>query len=143
LGRVAFKFEPFMMTKRRHGLARSGVLRIRSIFPTQDPRRTAFKRQVPLGERYITDFFAPSVRLAVEVDGGVHRETRTADRRRDERLRRLGYRVVRVETAPILRDPERALELIRAALRLASPRGPINKRKKADPARGSAFSASH
>jgi hypothetical protein len=27
----------------------------------------AFKRQVPLGERYIADFYAPSVRLVVEV----------------------------------------------------------------------------
>jgi very-short-patch-repair endonuclease len=49
----------------------------------------AFKRQVPLGERYIADFFAPSVALVVEVDGGVHRCSRAADRRRDEKLRRL------------------------------------------------------
>ena len=76
----------------------------------------AFKRQVPLGERYIADFFAPSVGLVVEVDGGVHRERRSADRRRDERLRRLGYRVVRVDAALVLLDPERALEVIRAAL---------------------------
>ena len=30
----------------------------------------AFKRQVPLGNRYIADFFAPSLGLVVEVDGG-------------------------------------------------------------------------
>ncbi|HYQ17072.1 MAG TPA: DUF559 domain-containing protein [Polyangiaceae bacterium] len=76
----------------------------------------AFKRQVPLGERFIADFFAPSVGLVVEVDGGVHRESRRADRRRDERLRRLGYRVVRVDAALVLRDPERALAAIRTAL---------------------------
>ncbi|HYQ04080.1 MAG TPA: DUF559 domain-containing protein [Polyangiaceae bacterium] len=76
----------------------------------------AFKRQVPLGERYIADFFAPSVGLVVEVDGGVHRESRAADRRRDERLRRLGCRVVLVGAELVLRDPERALERIRAAL---------------------------
>jgi len=77
----------------------------------------AFKRQVPLGERYIADFFAPSVGLVVEVDGGVHRASQAADSRRDERLRRLGYRVVRVGAELVLRDPERALEVIRAALR--------------------------
>jgi very-short-patch-repair endonuclease len=49
----------------------------------------AFKRQVVLGGRYIADFFAPSVGLVVEVDGGVHRSSRAADRRRDERLQRL------------------------------------------------------
>jgi very-short-patch-repair endonuclease len=77
----------------------------------------AFKRQVPLGERYIADFFAPSVGLVVEVDGGVHRASRSADRRRDEKLRRLGYRVVRVQAALVLKAPGEAVAAIRAALR--------------------------
>ena len=76
----------------------------------------AFKRQVVLGERYIADFLAPSVRLVVEVDGGVHRQTRAADRRRDEKLRRLGYRVVRVDAALVLRSVQRAVALVEAAL---------------------------
>ncbi|HET7541315.1 MAG TPA: DUF559 domain-containing protein [Polyangiaceae bacterium] len=76
----------------------------------------AFKRQVVLGERYIADFFAPSVGLVVEVDGSAHRASRAADRRRDERLHRLGIRVVRVSAELVLRDPERALELILVAL---------------------------
>jgi len=77
----------------------------------------AFKRQVPLGERYIADFYAPSVRLVVEVDGGAHRSSRAADRRRDEWLRRRGYRVVPVHAARALRAPEETLAAIRAALR--------------------------
>jgi very-short-patch-repair endonuclease len=77
----------------------------------------AFKRQVPLGERYIADFFAPSVRLVVEVDGDVHRGSRAADRRRDEWLQRRGYRVVRVAADVVLRDVDVALSAIRAALR--------------------------
>jgi very-short-patch-repair endonuclease len=76
----------------------------------------AFKRQVPLGDRYIADFFAPSVGLVVEVDGGVHRGSRSADRRRDEKLRRLGYRILRVEAALVLRAPGEALAAIQAAL---------------------------
>ena len=76
----------------------------------------AFKRQVVLGERYIADFFAPSVGLTVEVDGEVHRGSRAADRRRDERLRRLGYRVVRVDAALVMRDALAALAVVRAAL---------------------------
>ncbi|MES1173777.1 MAG: DUF559 domain-containing protein [Myxococcales bacterium] len=52
----------------------------------------SFKRQVVLAERYVADFLAPSVGLVVEVDGGVHRGSRAADCRRDEKLRRLGYR---------------------------------------------------
>jgi very-short-patch-repair endonuclease len=76
----------------------------------------AFKRQVLLGGRYIVDFFAPSVGLVVEVDGGVHRTSRAADRRRDEKLQRLGYRVVRVQAALVMGSLETALAVVRAAL---------------------------
>jgi very-short-patch-repair endonuclease len=76
----------------------------------------AFKRQVVLGGRYIVDFFAPSVGLVVEVDGGVHRARRSADARRDETLRRLGYRVVRVEAALVLRNVYGAIAAVRMAL---------------------------
>jgi very-short-patch-repair endonuclease len=65
---------------------------------------------------YIADFFAPSVGLVVEVDGGVHRGSRSADRRRDEKLRRWGYRVVRVDAALVMRDVSAALAVVRAAL---------------------------
>ena len=76
----------------------------------------AFKRQVVLGGRYIADFFAPSVGLVVEVDGGVHGGRRSADARRDEKLRRRGYRVVRVEAALVLRNVDGAVAAVRAAL---------------------------
>jgi very-short-patch-repair endonuclease len=76
----------------------------------------AFKRQVVLGGRYITDFFAPSVGLVVEVDGNVHHSSSAADARRDELLRRLGYRVVHVGAAQVLRDVEAAIQVVRAAL---------------------------
>src|SRR4051812_1752838 len=76
----------------------------------------AFKRQGVLGGRYIVDFFAPSVGLVVEVDGGVHRGSRVADARRDERLQRLGYRVVRVDAAQVLTSVDVALPIIRAGL---------------------------
>jgi very-short-patch-repair endonuclease len=76
----------------------------------------AFKRQMPLGKRYIVDFFAPSVGLVVEVDGGVHRGSCAADRRRNETLRRLGYRVVRVQAALVLHDVEAAFAAVRAAM---------------------------
>lgn len=76
----------------------------------------AFKRQVVLDERYLADFFAPFVGLVVEVDGSVHRTSRAAGRRRDEKLRRLGYRVVHVPVVLVERDIEQALGLIRAVL---------------------------
>ena len=57
----------------------------------------AFRRQVPLGDRFIVDFLAPALKLVVEVDGSAHERRRRADARRDEKLRRMGYRVLRLE----------------------------------------------
>jgi very-short-patch-repair endonuclease len=53
---------------------------------------------------YIVDFAAPAARLVVEVDGGYHAQRRAADARRDARLRRAGWRVVRVSAAAVCRD---------------------------------------
>ena len=75
-----------------------------------------FRRQVPVGGRYIADFFAPALRLIVEVDGSAHVHKRRADARRDEKLRRLGYHVLRVEAAVVLREPEAAVAAVRAAI---------------------------
>jgi very-short-patch-repair endonuclease len=52
----------------------------------------------------------------VEVDGGVHRGSRAADRRRDEWLRRRGYRIVRVEATLVSRSIEAAVALVCAEL---------------------------
>ena len=53
-----------------------------------------FRRQVVL-LGFIVDFFAPSERLVVEVDGGYHVQRRRADQSRDRKLLRAGYRVLR------------------------------------------------
>ena len=50
----------------------------------------AFRRQVPL-LGFIADFYAPSARLIVEVDGGYHTRRVAADARRDRKLARAGY----------------------------------------------------
>jgi very-short-patch-repair endonuclease len=75
----------------------------------------AFRRQVVLGN-FIVDFLAPRVRLVVEVDGSCHAQRVAADAGRDSKLRRLGYRVVRIPAALVMRDLQAAVELVRAAL---------------------------
>ena len=75
----------------------------------------AFRRQVVVGG-YITDFCAPSIKLIAEVDGGYHTERQNQDQRRDQRLERLGYRVVRVGHREVLEMPEAAQRSIRLAL---------------------------
>jgi len=75
-----------------------------------------FRRQAVLG-RYIADFFAPEPRLVVEVDGGYHQLRRTADARRDEWMRRRGYRVVRVSAAAVMSDVGDVVDGIAAVVR--------------------------
>jgi len=75
----------------------------------------AFRRQVVLGN-LIVDFLAPRARLVVDVDGGYHAQRSAADARRDIKLRRLGYRVLRLPAALIMNDLRAAVELVRAAL---------------------------
>jgi very-short-patch-repair endonuclease len=75
----------------------------------------AFRRQVPL-LGFIADFYAPSARLIVEVDGGYHARRVTADARRDRKLLRDGYRVVHIQAALVLRDLQAAVLAVRRAL---------------------------
>jgi very-short-patch-repair endonuclease len=74
-----------------------------------------FRRQVPVG-RYIADFVAPSARLIVEVDGGIHDGRAHLDARRDRALSRLGYRVLRLSAQLVLEQSALALARVRAAL---------------------------
>ena len=76
----------------------------------------SFRRQVPIGSSIIVDFLAPSARVVVEVDGSSHVGRRAADARRDDKLRPLGYLVVRLDAALVLADLEAALALVRAPL---------------------------
>ena len=75
-----------------------------------------FRRQVPLCG-YIADFVAAQAKLVVEVDGPCHLRRRAADARRDRKLARLGYRVLRLEAALVLMNLPAALQCVREALR--------------------------
>lgn len=78
-----------------------------------------FRRQVVLGD-YIVDFFASSIRLVVEVDGGYHTERSSLDARRDAALRRAGYRVLRFSEEEVRSQLAVVLQCIRAAIGVAS-----------------------
>ena len=81
-----------------------------------------FYRQVVIG-RFIVDFLAPKERLIVEVDGGYHSTRAGADARRDRKLARMGYRVLRLDADLVRRDVHAAVEQIRLALRRARSSG--------------------
>lgn len=76
-----------------------------------------FRRQAVVAG-CIVDFLAPSRKLIVEVDGGYHRTApqRRADARRDRRLERAGFRVLRLPAELVLTGIAQATRLVRAAL---------------------------
>jgi crossover junction endodeoxyribonuclease RuvC/BirA family biotin operon repressor/biotin-[acetyl-CoA-carboxylase] ligase len=76
----------------------------------------SFRRQVPIGNRYIADFLAPSVNLVVEVDGSSHAGRCVADARRDRVLQRLGYRVLRLDSQLVNTHLAAAVGQVRAAV---------------------------
>ena len=74
-----------------------------------------FRRQVVV-RGFIVDFFAPSARLVVEVDGAHHARQRGADKRRDRALEAAGLRVLRLPAALVMRNLPGALQLLTHAL---------------------------
>lgn len=76
----------------------------------------SFKRQVPL-VGYIVDFYASEARLIVEVDGGYHAERVGLDAKRQRRLERAGYRVVRVSSELVGESRRAVVALIVSTLR--------------------------
>lgn len=81
----------------------------------------SFRRQGPLAGQFIADFFASSVGLVVEVDVAIHARKPGPDARRDLKLRRLGYRVIRVSAELVLRDLSASPDKVGAP---PQPRGP-------------------
>lgn len=77
-----------------------------------------FRRQHPI-ERYILDFYAPSIRLAIEVDGSIHERRRDSDAERDAVLGHYGITVLRLEAALVEHALGGALEHVLAAVRRA------------------------
>jgi very-short-patch-repair endonuclease len=67
---------------------------------------------VPFG-RFILDFLAPSARLVIEVDGGIHVRRKGADARKERALRRAGYRLIRVDAEQVLRELPLVVAFIR------------------------------
>ncbi len=68
-------------------------------------RELRFSRQRAIGP-FVADFYCPSARTVIEIDGANHNERQDADGRRDAYMASLGLRVVRVPAAEVLADPE-------------------------------------
>lgn len=80
-----------------------------------------FFRQYSVGA-YVLDFYAPSIRLAIELDGSQHAERRQQnyDARRTAYLEDFGIRVVRFWDNEVLRNIDAVLESIASSVTLAN-----------------------
>jgi very-short-patch-repair endonuclease len=89
-----------------------------------------FYRQRPIG-RYVVDFYAPAVRVVVEVDGGQHFEPEHAerDRQRSGYLQTQGLEVLRFTDHEVLLELDAVVEAIFAAVetRRNPPQSPFFK----------------
>lgn len=78
-----------------------------------------FRRQHPIGP-YILDFYCPSARLCVEVDGPVHLDPEQIERdtARDKWLQTQGIRVLRFTVAEV---NERPAAILASIVKAATP----------------------
>jgi very-short-patch-repair endonuclease len=76
-----------------------------------------FRRQAPIGP-YVVDFVCHRARVAVEVDGGIHRLAAVSarDEEREAWLTAKGFRIVRISNAQAILATDAAVEAILAAV---------------------------
>lgn len=74
-----------------------------------------FRRQHPV-DRFVLDFACPSLKLAIELDGGQHLERAERDQLRTRRFNELGYVVLRFWNDDVLIRTEAVLEQILLAV---------------------------
>lgn len=81
-----------------------------------DQLGVAFRRQHPVGP-YVLDFYCPSLKLAIELDGNEHAYRIARDRRRDRYLCELGIAVLRFSNLEVTRNLAGVWEVISAEVR--------------------------
>ena len=72
-----------------------------------------FNRQKPIAD-FIVDFYAPSIKLVIEIDGSQHYEQEhlLRDKQRDIALTKLGLRVLRYDNRQVLTQTDDVIEAI-------------------------------
>lgn len=108
------------MTERSRALRRGSTDAERVLWQRLRDRQIAgakFRRQHQRGP-YILDFYCAEYRLAIEVDGGHHADSRqvTRDLRRTRYLEDSGVQVIRFTDSQVLTETEAVLETIRLTL---------------------------
>ena len=64
---------------------------------------------------FIPDFYCSEIKLAIELDGAIHKSTIMKDKNRDEIINSMGIRVLRIKNEELM-DMEAVLSKIRNAM---------------------------
>lgn len=75
-------------------------------------RGLQFYRQFPIGH-YIVDFYCKELKLAIEIDGGIHRARRRTDTFRQGELEALGVSVLRFQAKEVEKTMDAVLARIK------------------------------
>ena len=70
-----------------------------------------FRCQHPIGN-FILDFYCPSRKLVIEIDGEIHKERTEYDIVRTSKLEEYGYRVIRFSNERVINDLQGVLDEI-------------------------------
>jgi very-short-patch-repair endonuclease len=112
-----------------HMIARGRQLRQEMTFPERllwsrlrDCRLAGlrFRRQHSVGP-YVADYYCPSTKVVIELDGRSHDGQRDKDRQRQDYLERQGLRVIRFGNDSVLKNLNGVLEAIADACKSAQP----------------------
>jgi very-short-patch-repair endonuclease len=83
----------------------------------RSPGGVGFRRQHPIGP-YVADFDCPAAKLVIEVDGQIHGHSVDRDAARDDYIRGLGLRVLRIPASDVMAD---AMSVADGLVRLCGP----------------------
>jgi very-short-patch-repair endonuclease len=76
-----------------------------------------FRCQHPVGQ-FILDFYCPTQKLVVEVDGIIHEQQKEYDLARTAQLNEFGYQVLRFTNAEVMNNLPDVLDRIRQAIKV-------------------------
>jgi very-short-patch-repair endonuclease len=83
-------------------------------------RGLKFRCQHPIG-RFIVDFYCPSLKLIIEIDGGIHTQQQDYDQARTDQLEDFGYSVLRFTNDEVINDLPKVLNRIIQSVKIQFP----------------------
>ena len=83
----------------------------------RSPGGVSFRRQHPIGP-FVADFYCPTAKLVIEIDGLIHNSTVRRDAVRDDYIRSMGLGIVRIPASEVMQD---AVSVAEGLVRMCGP----------------------